>query len=275
MPVQRRGAIPPVILTAFAGWLVACGDGEDVLSKGPDSAAEPRFSFFVSSIGAMRELSQNAQGFGGDLRFGETGEGAGLRGADAICRTIAERSLPGAGAHDWRAFLSATAAGEGGEPVHASERIGAGPWYDRLGRLVASGLEDLLQNRPRGANAAIVNDLPNEDGTPNGLDGRPGCTGSPGCNDNHDVLTGTGPDGQLYSEEDAFTCRDWTSAEMWGSPWCGHSWPRQGGGTNWMSSQPAPGCAPGVHLTGGEGPIPRAVGTTGGYGAIYCFVRWP
>jgi hypothetical protein len=272
--VQSGVAICSVTLAAFASWLVACGDGEDISAKpGTKGLEEPRFSFFVSSIGAMRELSQSAHGFGGDLRFGETGEGAGLRGADRICRTIAERSLPGAGDQDWRAFLSATAAGEGGEPVHASERIGAGPWHDRLGRLVASNLQALLQNRPRGADPEIVNDLPNEDGVPNRLDGPPGCTGS--CNDNHDVLTGTGLDGRLYSEENAFTCQDWTSAEMWGSPWCGHSWPRQGGGTNWMSTQPAPGCAKGIHLYGGEGPIPMAVGTTGGYGAIYCFVRWP
>jgi hypothetical protein len=275
--VRSRGAILPVTLAALAPSLVACGDGEDILAATPgaDGAGERRFSFFVTSIGAIRELSQSAHGFGGDLRFGETGEGAGLRGADAICRTIAGRSLAGAGEHDWRAFLSATAAGEGGGPVHASERIGAGPWYDRLGRLVASNLEDLLQNRPRGASPEIVNDLPTEDGVPSRLDSPPGCPDSVACNDNHDVLTGTGRDGRLYSEDNAFTCQDWTSAEMWGSPQCGHSWPRQGGGTNWMSSQAALGCAPGIHLTGGEGPIPRAVGSTGGYGAIYCFVRRP
>ena len=35
------------------------------------------------------------------------GPGAGLRGADIICAEIAERSMPGASAKQWRAFLSA------------------------------------------------------------------------------------------------------------------------------------------------------------------------
>jgi hypothetical protein len=41
------------------------------------------FSFFVTSIDAMRELSGNPNGFGGDLRFGQSD---GLSGADEICR---------------------------------------------------------------------------------------------------------------------------------------------------------------------------------------------
>ena len=57
----------------------------------------PRFSFFVTSLGALRTLSGSQNGFGGDLCFGETGAGAGLRGADKICTTIAEMSMPGAG----------------------------------------------------------------------------------------------------------------------------------------------------------------------------------
>src|SRR4029077_16905154 len=82
------------------------------------------FSFFVTSLQAMRDLSGSQDGFGGDLRYGETGEGAGLRGADKICAAIADRSMPGASAKQWRAFLS-TVAG----PVHAKDRVGSGPWY--------------------------------------------------------------------------------------------------------------------------------------------------
>ena len=69
--------------------------------------------------------------FVGNLRHGESGAGAGLRGADKICAEIAEASMPGAGKKGWRAFLSA-ADGGAGKPVNAIDRIGSGPWFDRL-----------------------------------------------------------------------------------------------------------------------------------------------
>ena len=45
--------------------------------------------------------------------------------------------MSGAGAKSWRAFLSTIRGGPDG-PVHAIDRVGNGPWYDRLGRLVAA-----------------------------------------------------------------------------------------------------------------------------------------
>lgn len=219
--------LPWLALGSLSVVLSCGGDDKDGASPSVDggaagaSAAE-HFSFFVTSLRAMQELSGNADGFGGDLRFGETGDGAGLRGADKICATIAEKSLPGNG-KTWRAFLSATQ-GEDGNPVHAIERVGDGPWYDRAGRLVAANLADLAQVRPVGADVAIVDDLPNEDGVPNHA---PDLTA--GEVDNHDVLTGTNELGELFSEDPAFTCNDWTSALEAGTPRCGHSWPRRGG----------------------------------------------
>lgn len=133
---------------------------------GTDATNPTHFSFFATSLKALQELSNNSQGFGGDLRFGETGAGAGLRGADKLCATIAERSLKGAGSKPWRAFLSAVA-GEDGTQVNAIDRIGEGPWYDRLGRTLALTKADLLFDRPRNADSAIGNDFPNEDGVPN------------------------------------------------------------------------------------------------------------
>ena len=106
-----------------------------------------RFSFFVTSTAAMIRLSNNPQGFGGDLRHGET---TGLAGADRICMEIAETSLPGAGSKTWHAFLSVV-----GPPlVNAIDRVGAGPWYDRLGRLVSMNKASLAMNRPGGADPA-------------------------------------------------------------------------------------------------------------------------
>jgi hypothetical protein len=247
--------------------------------SGGAGGASGRFSFFVTSIGAMRALSGNQNGFGGDLRFGEA---TGLAGADKICTTIAEMAMPGAGSKTWRAFLSVI----GPPQVNAIDRVGDGPWYDRLGRLVAANKADLMQERPRGADSAIINDLPNENGIPNHTDGAPGCIGN-SCPDNHDTLTGTNAMGTLYSTNPYSTCFDWTNAEAvmptgaggrgGAGPWCGHSWPRQGSGVNWMSALAEGGCGPGVNLMEQGGPMRGVytVGTGGGYGGIYCFALTP
>jgi hypothetical protein len=252
----------------------------------------PRFSFFVTSLRAMRELSGSEDGFGGDLRFGETGEGAGLRGADKICTTIAEQSMPGSGQKQWRAFLSATTGGADGGKVNAIDRVGDGPWYDRAGRLVAMNKQELVATRPTSADPMIKNDLPNEDGTPNhNPDGS-------GEVDNHDTLTGSNAMGVLGSDDPRVTCADWTKSEPdpADSPQVGHSWGRDlGGGTsggggpsgaamgggynpsNWIESHGAPGCAPGVGLVDSGFPDQNdpTVGGGGGYGGIYCFALTP
>ncbi|RYZ08488.1 MAG: hypothetical protein EOO73_07815 [Myxococcales bacterium] len=244
-----------------------------------------KFSFFVTSLKAIRLLSGNDDGFGGDLTYGESGDGAGLKGADKICTAIAETSMPGNG-KTWRAFLSATR-GEAGSPVDAVDRIGEGPWYDRTGRLLAENKTSLLTTRPTGADAAIVNDLPNEDGVPNHAPD----VGA-GQVDNHDVLTGTNEQGKLFSSNAAYTCKDWTSkVGEDGTPHCGHSWPRAGGpgggkpggggmgsGENWMSALNEAGCAPGAFIIeagppGANGT--KSVGDGGGYGGIYCFALTP
>ena len=128
--------------------------------------AAPRFSFFLTSLAAMRQLSGSQNGFGGDLRFGEA---TGLAGADKICTMTANMSMPGNG-KTWRAFLSVGASAPGGA-VNAIDRVGAGPWYDFKGRLVAANRAALLNTRPVGADPAILNDLPNEIGLPNHMDG--------------------------------------------------------------------------------------------------------
>jgi hypothetical protein len=325
-------------LTSCSMLLIACGgsdapaDGTPGLPDGPEGgsptsdaepptsdasserpafdAGSPRFSFFITSLAALSDLSGNADGFGGDLRFGQSD---GLSGADEICRQIAQRSMPG-NVKTWRAFLSVTR-GADGNPVHAIDRIGQGPWYDRLGRVVAMTVADLIEQRPRGADPAIINDLPNENGIPNH---NPDGTGNV---DNHDMLTGTNGNGTLFSSDWSSTCHDWTSTVGTdGRPRCGHPWPtgaggggpggrdggiiiggrdggiiiiggRDGGGgfppdfdgggfgdlANWMSALDESGCAPGVNLveTGPPNPSNRTVGSGGGYGGFYCFALSP
>ena len=143
------------------------------------------FSFFVTSRVALQGLSGSEYGFGGDLRYGETGLGAGLRGADRICGEIADMSMPGASAKQWRAFLSA-GEGEDGSPVNA---------IDRIGRLVAPSPADLLHTRPQNGDTQIADDLPNENGVPNS-EVDPGADHA--SERNHHMLTGSSTDGTLY-----------------------------------------------------------------------------
>ncbi len=225
--------------------------------SGAGGASTTRFSFFVTSLEAIRSLSGSQDGFGGDLRYGEA---TGLAGADKICTTVAGMSMPGNG-KTWRAFLSAY----GPPAVNAINRIGEGPWYDRMGRLLAMTKTALAMQRPTGGDALIAADLPNESGIPNhqGVD-------------NHDTLTGSNTTGMLNGANAGATCNDWTSAVgTTGKPMCGHSWPAASG-MSWMQAHAAGGCAPGVNLvqTGGPGSM-VTVGAGGGYGGFYCFALTP
>lgn len=259
-------------------------------SSGGAGGALPKFSFFVTSLASLRTLSGSQDGFGGDLRYGETGEGAGLRGADKICTTIAETSMAGASAKGWRAFLSAPAAG-GSPQVNAIDRIGPGPWYDRMGRLFSASKTNLNGFRPTDTDPSIKNDFPNEYGIPNH---NPDATMQV---DNHDTLTGSNANGQLYvsAQSPNPTCDGWTNKTgSAGKPRVGHAWPRMvsasntcsggmgGGGTqgcygHWMSSLDEAGCAPGINLMDNGGPNPNnpTVGSGGGYGGLYCFALSP
>ena len=132
---------------------------------------------------------------------------------------------------------------------------------------------DLLFTRPRGADPAIANDFPNEDGIPNH---RPDPT-MPAV-DNHHFLTGLGRPGtavlgtnrHLLPTGPAAPAR-WASARASGSPG------RPGGRVNWISGQDEGGCGAGVNLfgSGGSDPNNPIVGSGGGYGGIYCFALKP
>jgi hypothetical protein len=276
--------------TCGAGRWAACNapapaaevcDGNDNDCDGQvDEGCLPRFSFFVTSYASIIQLSGTVNGFGGDLRYGQVGANAGIRGADMICAAVADISMPGASAKGWRAFLSATNDGTG-QQVQAINRIGQGPWYDRVGRLFANNLAELPFDRPQNADPAIINDLPNEFGVPNH---RP----DPNLPevDNHDILTGSNAQGRLYGA--MATCLDWTSTSrdvrITGRPRVGHSWPRPCGGggggvrsCNWISALDEAGCGAGVNLIemGPPDPANPAVGSGGGYGGIYCFALTP
>jgi hypothetical protein len=231
------------------------------------------FSFYVTSLKGLQDLSKSENGFGGDLRFGKTGQGAGLLGADSICQCLAERSMPGSKVKQWRAFLSVNQ-GPDGHKVNALDRIGNGPWYDRLSNLVSATKSDLQHPRPN-VDEEIVNDLPNEDGIPNH---RPDPT-KPTV-DNHQFITGSDSLGRLYSS--TATCQDWTSVATSGSkPRAGLSWPQSMGSMgkkHWISTFDLWGCAAGLDLTDTDRngqPGVYTIGNGGGYGGFYCFALTP
>jgi len=226
--------------TGSAGSVGAAGAGGGTTTA--------NFSFFVTSLEAIRRESKNQNGFGGNL--------GGLTGADAICTRIAEAAVPGSGAKGWKAFLSTSTA-------NAIERIGMGPWYDRNAKLVAKDTAGLLQERPAGA--TTVDDLPNELGLPN----RAGS--GTGTDDNHDTITASNTQGKW---DGGATCSDWTSATGNGGPRVGHSWPAQSG-RSWIQAHTAPGCEPSVALVQTGAGSGNGIGNGGGYGGFYCFALKP
>jgi hypothetical protein len=245
----------------------ASGGPTDAASPTTDAAgATGKFSFFVTSFEALRKLSKNEKGFGGNLKYGQA---SGLAGADKICTEIAEGVVPGSGAKGWRAFLSA-AKGLNGMPENAIDRIGTGPWYDRRGRLLAMTVADLLFDRPRGADPMIANDFPNENGINNS-------TPVPGMpkEDNHHFLTGSDRTGKL---DGAHTCDSWETNETTAAnpPRTGFSFVIANR-RHWYYGQVEGGCGAGFDVDGSgpANPSIHHVGSGGGYGGFYCFALKP
>ncbi|WP_437963472.1 hypothetical protein WMF04_27515 [Sorangium sp. So ce260] len=188
----------------------------------------PSLSFFVSSTGSP------------------TANLGGLAGADKRCQDLA--AAVGAGAKTWRAYLSVEKGPNDG-PVHAKDRIGAGPWYNAKLEMVAANLDEL---HARFGDHTVFLDEKGEM-----VPGQ--WPGSPTPNQ-HDILTGTDRNGTLKAGQ---TCADWTSEDPGQTAWVGHS---DGTGPNqsmadmyrpWNSVHSSGSCAD------------TAPG--GGNGRVYCF----
>jgi len=192
-------------------------------------AQQNQMSFFVSSAGV---------GNGANL--------GGLAGADKQCQTLA--AAAGAGGRTWRAYLSAAAAS--GQPaVNARDRIGKGPWYNQKGVMIAKSVDDLHSDAN---NLKKDTALTEKGGVVNGVGDTP---------NQHDILTGSQPDGTLQPGMDT-TCGNWTSAtDGSGSAQLGHvdRMGRGATGASWNSAHPSRGCSQ-----------PNLV-ATGGNGYLYCF----
>jgi hypothetical protein len=188
-------------------------------------------SFFVTSVGG---------GKGAD--FG------GLAGADKHCQTLA--AAAGLGDRMWSAYLSTQASGST-PAVNARDRIGTGPWRNVKGVVIATNVDELHANN----NLTKQTALTEKGAVVNGRGDTP---------NQHDVLTGTQPNGTAFASADDKTCGNWTKSGD-GSAIVGHI-DRQGlptspiaEATSWNSSHASAGCSD------------AALVKTGGAGLLYCF----
>src|SRR5215470_10435432 len=179
--------------------------------------------FFITSRGVGR---------GGNL--------GGLAGADAHCQALAKAE--GSGDHTWRAYLS-TMATSTSPGVNARDRIGKGPWYNALGDRIAIDLQQLH------GNSSTIN-----------LENAVTERGDTVKLEDHDILTGSRPDGTSYPGTGDLTCANWTSSSS-GRAQVGHfdrmgQDPRE---RSWNSAHATRGCSQ------------QDFRATGGAGLFYCF----
>jgi len=204
-----------------------------ILGAVPAYAQQATTTFFVTSTSI---------GNGGNL--------GGLAGADNQCQTLAQAA--GVGAKTWRAYLS-TQAADGKPAVNARDRIGAGPWTNAKGVVVAKDVAEL-----HGANKIDKQSALNEKGEViNGFGDTP---------NRHDILTGSQPDGTAFAPEADRSCKNWTSSTQ-GAAMLGHSDisgpPANPTAKSWNAAHPS---------RGADGGCSQAdLKSTGGDALLYCF----
>ena len=201
-------------------------------AQAPKAPPQP-MGFFVTSAGP---------GKGADL--------GGLAGADQHCQKLA--SAAGGGSRTWHAYLSASASG--GKPaVNARDRIGQGPWFNAKGARIAQNLGDLhgdtIESASLGNNISKATALTEKGEPVLGFGDKP---------NQHDMLTGSQPDGRAFTDSADHTCQNWTSSGS-GAAQLGHHDRTGGGNTSWNSTHGSRGCSQ------------ENLVSTGGAGLFYCF----
>ena len=196
-----------------------------------------------------------------------TGNLGGLAGADQICQNQAQAIGGPAATKTWRAYLSQEQRGTTPR-VNARQRIGAGPWYNVKGQLIASSVADLHGDQQRDRNniqkATVLDAKGNE---------IPGVGSPPGGNQ-HDMMTGSDSGGRAFTDGNDHTCNNWTSDQMAlpraanapaevpadrARAMLGHTDRSGGGNTSWNAAHMSQGCTK------------QALINTGGAGRFYCF----
>src|SRR5436190_11756665 len=211
---------------------------------GRQGAAAPQpMSFFVTSVSK-----------GDGANYG------GLAGADAYCQTLA--AAAGRGDARWVAYLST----QGPGAVNARDRIGAGPWFNAKGQQIAASVAELHGDtieQARMGNRIQKTTALNEKGElVNGVGDTP---------NQHDILTGSTPDGRAFTDAADHTCANYTSNAAVQPPPAGQPAPpgpsvmlghhdRLGGANaSWNAVHASRGCSQ-ANLV-----------STGGAGLLYCF----
>ena len=206
--------------------LVAAG-----IVTGASAQQQTPMTFFVTSVG---------KGSGADL--------GGLDGADAHCNALAKAA--GSTLTNWRAYLSTTAPG-GDAGVNARDRIGKGPWYNSKGALIAKNVADLHSDQVNITKQTALTEKGEQ------------VKGSGEQPNEHDMLTGSDPEGRYSTAGGDTTCGNWTKSAD-GSAIVGHH-DRAGlkkdtrHMKSWNSSHGSRGCS--QELLKGSG----------GAGLFYCF----
>ena len=193
-------------------------------------AQQADMSFFVTSVG---------KGNGADL--------GGLAGADAHCQALARAA--GSTSTSWRAYLSTTEPG-GDAGVNARERIGNGPWKNAKGVVVATSVDNL---HSASVNITKQTALTETGAVVNGRGDTP---------NQHDILTGSQPDGTAIAGSADTTCGNWTKNGD-GAAMVGHhdrtGLDESAPAKSWNSSHQSRAC--GID----------ALKATGGDARLYCF----
>jgi hypothetical protein len=179
-----------------------------------------------------------------------TGSGnlGGLAGADKICQDLA--AAAGAGNKTWHAYLSQQAQGPTPQ-VNARGRIGAGPWYNAKGVMIAGNVADLHGDNQRDRNNIQKANMLDEKGQPiKGFGEMP---------NQHDILTGSDSDGRAFPAGLDTTCNNWTADNDMAHAMLGHADRMGGGNISWNSVHMSQGCSK------------EKLIMTGGAGHLYCF----
>jgi len=203
--------------------------------------------FLGSSAAVHAQQNKDMTFFVASEGLGDGANLGGLVGADAHCQKLAESAS--VGHRTWRAYLSTVGAGSA-VCINARDRIGRGPWRNAKGVVIAENV-DHLHSANNNINKETVLD---EDGDEvNGIGDDP---------NEHDILTGSTPDGRCFPPGSDTTCGNWTRNGA-GAAQVGHH-DRQGlddsaASKSWNSSHRTRGCSQ-ANLV-----------STGGSGLIYCF----
>lgn len=223
--------------TIFAACTVAAGLASGT-AQAQSATDSDLMSFFITSVG---------KGDGANL--------GGLKGADAHCNALASAA---GSTKSWAAYLSTSMVIDRSTSpitvtngISARDRIGAGPWHNAKGELIA---EDIDALHTEAVNISLQTALDENGNQVNGRGAQP---------NKHDILTGSDSAGHFSTAGGDSTCSNWTSNSADGSAIVGHH-DRVGlnpsrNMMSWNSSHGSRGC--------GEGDLPRS----GGAGLFYCF----